>query len=214
MNEFLSIDGPIMQFFAKLWDIIVLSVLFSLCCIPVVTFGISYSALYYTMVKAVISGEGGTVKTFFKGLRQNAGKGLIIGVVFEAVLALLLFSLYVVFINDMGVAGMLFGAVFLALLLIVLTTMAYAFPLAGRFENSVVGILANSFFIALEHWRETVAMLILEMALLAMMVFVLFVPFVILLVPGCIVWMQAKMLEPLLVLYMQEGGEDNETETV
>lgn len=203
-----------MQFFAKLWDIILLSIMFSICCIPIVTLGVSLSALYYTIVKAVLPGEGQTVRTFFRGLRQNFGKGLALGVLFEVVLAIVLFSLYVVIINDMGIIGMLFGAVFLALLLIVFTTMAYAFPLLGRFENTVVGTLVNGFFIALEHWRETVAMLILQIVLLASLVSVPFIPFVVLIVPGLIVWMQAKMLEPVLVSYMQEGEDENETETV
>ena len=214
MNEYLSLDGPIMQFFAKLWDVILLSILFSVCCIPLVTFGVSCSALYYTMVRAVLSGEGQTVRTFFRGLRQNIGKGLVLGVLFEAVLAILLFSLYVVFINDLGMVGMLFGAAFLALLLIVLTTMAYAFPLLGRFENSVLGILANSFFIAPTQWRETVAMLILEIVLIVGILVVPFIPYFLLFLPGVIFWMQAKMLEPILAPYMQEGEKEDETETV
>lgn len=214
MNEYLSVDGPIMQFFAKLWDVILLSILFTICCIPLVTFGLSCSAMYYTMVRSVLSGEGRTIRTFFRGLRQNIVNGLVLGALFEAVLAILLFSLYVVFINDLGTVGILFGAVFFALLLIFLTTMAYAFPLMGRFENTVLGILANSFFIAPMHWRETVAMLILEIVLLIAMIAVPFIPYVLLFVPGVIFWMQAKMLEPILAPYMQEGEKDNETETV
>ncbi|MCH5267360.1 MAG: YesL family protein [Lachnospiraceae bacterium] len=214
MKEFFSIEGPFMQFFAKLWDMIILSILFCVCCIPIVTFGVSYSALYYTMVKAVIPGEGHTIRTFFKGLRQNIKQGLGLGILFEAILVVLFFSLYVVFINDLGLLGRFFGIAFVISLILVMTLMAYAFPLAGRFHNSIGEILANSLLIAVGSWKETVSMFILEAVLLASMAFVLFVPFIVLFVPGVVVWMQAKMLEVLLIPYMREGGEDNETETV
>lgn len=207
-------EGPFMQFFAKLWDVIILSILFCACSIPVVTFGINCSALYYTVVKAVIPGEGHIVRTYFKGFRQNAKQGFGMGIFFEAVLAVLAFSLYVILINDLGIIGIIFGIAFVIFAILVITIMAYAFPLAGRFNNSVGGIIANSLFIAIGSWKETVAMFILEVVLLAAMLFALFVPFVVLIVPGAVVWMQAKMLEPLLIPYMQGGGEENETETV
>lgn len=214
MKEFFSIEGPFMQFFAKLWDIIILSILFCICSIPIVTFGINSSALYYTMVKAVIPGEGHVVRTYFKGFKQNMKQGFGMGILFEAVLAILAFSLYVIFVNDMGVIGIIFGIAFIIFIAGVIMIMAYAFPLAGRFDNSVGGIIANSLLIAMENWKEAVSMFILEAFLLVALAFVLYVPFVVLIVPGLVVWMQAKMLETLLLSYMQEGGEDNETETV
>ena len=59
MKEFFSIEGPFMQFFGKLWDIILLSVVFCVCSIPIITFGMNCIALYYTVVKvyALYSGR-------------------------------------------------------------------------------------------------------------------------------------------------------------
>ena len=59
-----------------------------------------------------------------------------------------------------------FGVVFVMLFMIVLVVMAYAFPMSARFENTIGEIVANSAFMALEHWKETTSLLILQAAFL------------------------------------------------
>ena len=89
MKEFFSIEGPFMQFFGKLWDIILLSVVFCVCSIPIITFGMNCIALYYTVVKVVLPGERHAVRTFLKMVPRNARQGLPLGILFEIIIAVL-----------------------------------------------------------------------------------------------------------------------------
>lgn len=116
--------------------------------------------------------------------------------------------------NDMGALGVFFGVVFVMLFMIVLVVMAYAFPMSARFENTIGEIVANSAFMALEHWKETTSLLILQAAFLVGMILIVYIPPIILILPGAIMWMQAKLLEPVFDSYLKEGGANHETETI
>ena len=71
MNIFNS-DGWFSRFFGTLGDIIIVNILFILCSIPIVTMGASMSAMYFTLLKKQRTGEnGGVVKLFFKGFKDN-----------------------------------------------------------------------------------------------------------------------------------------------
>lgn len=98
--------------------------------------------------------------------------------------------------------------------MIVLVVMAYAFPMSARFENTIGEIVANSAFMALEHWKETTSLLILQAAFLVGMILIVYIPPIILILPGAIMWMQAKLLEPVFDSYLKEGGANHETETI
>ena len=57
MNRLFNIDNPIMQFISKIFDLVMLNLIFVLSCIPVITVGASLSALYYVSLKILISGR-------------------------------------------------------------------------------------------------------------------------------------------------------------
>ena len=171
-------------------------------------------ALYYTVVKVVLPGERHAVRTFLKMVPRNARQGLPLGILFEIIIAVLTYSLIVILHNDMGALGVFFGVVFVMLFMIVLVVMAYAFPMSARFENSIGEIVANSAFMALEHWKETTSLLILQAAFLVGMILIVYIPPIILILPGAIMWMQAKLLEPVFDSYLKEGGANHETETI
>ena len=56
MNRLFNIDNPIMQFISKIFDLVLLNLLFILFSIPVITAGASLSALYYVSLK-ILRGE-------------------------------------------------------------------------------------------------------------------------------------------------------------
>ena len=51
MGEIFGLDGGIMKFLSKVSDICIISILWLICCLPIVTIGASTTAAYYTMVK-------------------------------------------------------------------------------------------------------------------------------------------------------------------
>ncbi|MFQ7880190.1 MAG: DUF624 domain-containing protein [Blautia producta] len=69
--SFMEYDSPIMAGIGKVIDIIWLSTLWFICCLPIVTIGASTTALYYTSVKAIRKNRGYVTKTFFHAFKMN-----------------------------------------------------------------------------------------------------------------------------------------------
>ena len=69
-------DSTFFRFTGRVLDAVVLSVLFLLCCLPVVTIGPAASALYYSCVKYIRRGESGAYRGFFHAFRDNLRAGI------------------------------------------------------------------------------------------------------------------------------------------
>ena len=78
MKKLFDLDNPFFNFINRLLDLIALSILWALCCIPIVTAGASCSALYFAIVKAFRAQEGYAAKTFFTSFRSCIKKGIVL----------------------------------------------------------------------------------------------------------------------------------------
>ena len=79
-------DSPLMVTMTQVTDCIFLSLFFILGCIPVVTVGASFTALYYASFRAFRKGEKNAWQRFFHVFRQNWRESIVPTVVFLAVL--------------------------------------------------------------------------------------------------------------------------------
>lgn len=62
----INLDGPILRAMTRVFDCIVATVLFLICCLPVFTIGAAFSAVYATMI--AIAGDGcSSVTRYFLG---------------------------------------------------------------------------------------------------------------------------------------------------
>ena len=64
-------DSAYTQIMTKIFNIFWLSILWLLCCIPVITIGASTIALYYVMLKLVKDEETTVTREFFHSFKQN-----------------------------------------------------------------------------------------------------------------------------------------------
>ena len=71
MRDFFSMDGTLFRFLSKVADIMILNLLFILCCLPVVTIGAAVTALSYVTLKMKDQEEGYIWKSFFQSFKQN-----------------------------------------------------------------------------------------------------------------------------------------------
>ena len=57
----------------RIWEIVLANLLFIICCIPLVTIGPAFTALYHCTLKMVKGNHIGTLKTFFRAFKQEYG---------------------------------------------------------------------------------------------------------------------------------------------
>ena len=93
MENILNIDGPLLAFLNKTGQLIALSVLWLLCCIPVITIPAATTALYYAVCKSIRFDTGSAVKEFIRSFRANCLRCMAAGIPVALLMALLMLNL-------------------------------------------------------------------------------------------------------------------------
>lgn len=156
-------ESKFVQVCMKISDLIIMNVIFLICCIPIITIGASVTGLYYTTLKMARDQETSPIyKNFFASFRQNFKQSTLVWLI------MLVFGgfLYVDFrittvMEDATARSLLFG--FLIVMLIVyLCIWAYVFPLIARFENTIGNMIRNAMRISTMKIHYTFPILVLN----------------------------------------------------
>lgn len=167
MNNLFNLDNPVMQFLSRIFDLVVLNVIFLIFCIPVVTIGASLSGLYYVSLKLVRGEEPYIWRNFFKAFRQNFRQGTVIWILLAAAAVLLRMDFQIINALDTGV----FAVVRVLLWVIsgvLFCVFLYIFPVISHFVCSTKQAFKNAFLMIIGFLPYTAAMLIVCGVLLAL----------------------------------------------
>lgn len=205
-----SFDNKIFGALGKAVDCVILSVLWLVCCIPVITIGASSTALYYTVHKSIRGNRGYTTKNFFSAFKDNfkpATLSWIVAFVVQIVLSLDAYIMWQVLQtgNNMGA----FFYFFLILIAFSIGWVVYTFAYIARFENTVKITLKNAILMELRHlpWSLLVIILFLLAIFLTWLI-----PILVFLMPASIVLMFDLILERIFRMYMSPEDLANEKE--
>lgn len=219
MHKFFDLNSPVMSFLSRLADMVWLSVLWFLCCLPVVTIGASTTALYYVALKLARDEEVAVTACFFKGFKENFKQCFVLNLIFLVVGSILVLDYFIMSTAD-STAGSFSSACFFAMFIWMLCIMFYTYPLQAQFVNTVKRTLLNAAILSMRKILDTVLIFVLNMlpVILAFVSFELFVrtsPVWIMLAPGVVARICAgrfvKMFAPYLPAPEKEE-EDEETE--
>lgn len=153
MKGLFNYDSPLMQVAGFITDLLLLNILFLICCLPIVTIGAAQSALYYA-VRTLRDPEDGRscYKLFFKGFISGFWKVTLVWCVFLVFDVILGYTMLMCYKNaDLGIfihwgvpaAGLLFS-----LILHSLVTVFHAQFSCGPvqlFRNSFILFVTNPF---------------------------------------------------------------------
>ena len=212
-RSFFNPESPFFRFTGRVMDIVVLSVLWLVCCLPIVTIGPASAALYYSCAKCLRYQEPGPYRNFLSAFRQNLKTGIGATVVF-LLLAVLLDAGYLFLVMAAGSGSTVWGAVrvmYLVLLVIPAAMLACAFPLLSRFTYTVGGLLANSLRLTFRHLPRMVAAGALLVTAVAVTLYFWYYG-VMLLTPALCALLSTFLLEPVFRQYtpeeeLEEGAE-------
>lgn len=185
--KFFSVDGSFYRFMTSLMNICILSILWLVTSLPLVTVGISTVALFDVCLRMVDDEEGYVTRQYFRAFTRNWKQGFVLGI-------LNLVCIYVVYLDfeifhklerhplPLLIAGMISAFYFLC-------TFIYAYPQVARYDNKFHIILRNSNRMAIRFFGWT--LLILVLCGLEVILFLWSGPTMILgllIGPGCIVY--------------------------
>ena len=155
-RNLLKPDSALMITMSRITDCIFLSMFWMLCCIPVVTAGASFAALYDASYRAFRKNERNSWQRFFSVFRENWKAGILPTIIFLAAgwgLVKAVISLW-----NLAVAGTLSWMLFSALAfaaVVLLGILSVLFPMLSRFENSLGALLKNTIFLSLANLPRT-----------------------------------------------------------
>lgn len=207
MDHWFGSEGTIITFLNKVGAILLLNLLFLLCCIPVVTIGSSVTSLYYAMVKSVRRERGYPSREFFRSMKRTLLPGSIVTV------ALLLWC-YVLYINREYIGGLGEGKSITLMIaynvfaVLTLGVSLYLFPVLSRFQLRLPELLKLTAVMTIRHLPVTIV-LIAGFLLCGMLVWNLPMPFTLVL-PGAWCYTSTFLIERILKKYMPKpnDGED------
>lgn len=208
MSRILSSDSKLMLFLSRFFDIIILSLLFLICCVPVVTIGPALSALYSAGVKVVIHREGYLVKEYFHSFRINFWSGLGIWLILLLVTVLMGINIFYAATEWKNIFGVVATAVYFAVLCIIFVLCGYIFPILSKFNCKGKQLFMNAVSIALTHPKASIGLLLLEIAFYFLLIYSYAgIPVLLFFLPTGFVAVQQRILEKIFEQYMENERE-------
>lgn len=164
MGRIFNMDNKFFTFMSRVADLIILNVVFIVCCIPIVTIGASVTAMNYVTMKMARNEESYIVKSFFKSFRENFKQATIIWLIL--LVAGLLLGMDFRIVQQVESTGLLkvvtYGLYMIAL--IYAMVLSYIFPLLAKFDNTIKNTFKNAMLMSIRHLPFTIVILLVGFA--------------------------------------------------
>lgn len=183
-----------MNFLNKVADVMILSLVFMLACVPVFTVGAAFTAAYYMGFKMVKNEESYIIKGFFKAFKENFKQATAIWLLVLLLAAVMAVDYRIILYSGIAFASWMRIAT-LTVTVIMLLGIVFVFPMQARFENTVKNTIKNAFLMALSHLPSAFLLIIVYAVPYLILYFVpQLLPAVFLLGFGCIFYFKSFVL--------------------
>ena len=219
MSKFFNPENAFFTAINKAVDTIWLSILWTVCSIPLFTIGPASCGLYYATVKVTRRNRSYVTKEFFKGFKQNFRVGA------PASLIFLVYS-WVMWIDfqyaeALMAEGQTMGNVYFVVFVIGAVVGSFAlvwiFPILSRFTVGFVHLLRSSIAIGSKHFVRTILLVLIAAFWVLFVKVVLsapellpFIPLAACVAPGVTSLIRSFIIEPVLKKYQGESAGDPE----
>ena len=170
MGSFFSLEGPFYKVGEVIADIMLVGILWLLCCLPIVTIGASTTSAFYVMTKKVSKRGSYVTREFFASFKTNFVKATKLWLILLLAVGIVVWGIYVNLVNAEIMGDM--GTIILPIQMVVCAELAmvtfFAFPMLSRFDMKTKEILKTSFFMANKHFFASISAIILA----ALLVFI------------------------------------------
>ena len=198
-----DVEGPVIGFLTKAGELLLLSFVFTLCCVPIITIGPACTALYSTVVKNIRHSRGYPLREFFTAFKKRFKQSFIAGLIMLVWCA----GLYLMY-RTVGktVSGSFARKSFIVVLTISMAIFYYLYPILSRFRIKLGNAFTMAFVMCGEHFLTSLAGILSIVGIVYLLMFVLplvTIPFI----PGIWVYSMSFLMEKALRKYMPPPTE-------
>lgn len=209
MEGFFRVDGPLVNFLTKFGQLVILTVVWIICCIPIITIGPAMSAFYYAVMKSVRKDVGYPVKEFFRSFRRTLKDGSFFTVLY-LIWAVLIYVNVQYLENVPGKSHLFMLFAYIVLVALSAGLACYLFPALSRFDVSRGRLVKMALYMTLTRLPLTAVLVAAPMGLIWLCMYHLPVA-CLLFVPGVWCYISTFLVEPALKKFIPEP-EDGEKE--
>lgn len=148
-------DGKFYEAVSKLTDLVILNILFLICCIPIVTIGAATTALYSVTKKMTKKNEGYIVKNYFRQFKENFKQSTIMWLILFVAGMIPTMDLYIIDNMSKGIGQTILMGFTIMAIIVVFFVFLYAMALQSTFENTVKNTIKNAFLMGVGHFPWT-----------------------------------------------------------
>ncbi|MGN1026338.1 MAG: YesL family protein [Faecousia sp.] len=155
-----NLDSPFMSFMTKLADLMLLNLLWLVCCLPIITIGAATAAMYYCLLNQ--DRVSSVVGTFFSAFKSNFKKATLLWLIQAVMITVAAFDL-LYFFGVWADAGLAVRVICLIPAAWLLMGAGYLFPLQAQFENTVGNTLKNAILISIANLPVSLVVTVLNL---------------------------------------------------
>ncbi len=190
----------------------ILSMLFVVFSLPIVTLGPCITALYRVLIQRSAGYEGLMITAFWKSLKENFRNAIVIEAIFAPLVLgcfVLVLLIYIEVINTLPLIVLC-----LLYLVLLLFSFSYAFPLAAQFDNTPWKTFINSIILSIIHFPISVAVVIVNLLPIILYyfnaeLFFFSLPFLMFFGIAIMAWINEKLLHQVFRKFISESDRNN-----
>lgn len=157
-------DSRIMIFLSRVADLVILNILWLVCCVPVVTIGASTTAMYHVIRHWQKDSVSSIVRDFFQSFKEDFKQATPVYLILLIPTAAVVMNAMMIFNpeNSAAVPSYLLVIWFISAL-ILLFICSFVYPVMAFFADSIFKTLRNAMVLALANLPRTILISILNL---------------------------------------------------
>ncbi len=211
MSNFFDLDAPIWAWLTELADIMMLSIYWWICSLPLITIGASTTSLFYVLGKKIRKEPVYITRDYFKSFKDNFKQSILLSVL------LIIAWTSAILYGLLGIESLLSGSISGVMKIILPLAVVFIFEIIhisiyvcavfSRFNMKTYHIFTTAFVLAHKHLLTT---FIHTVILVVGIILFLRLPFLILIMPAAVVGAMSYFIQPIFDKYIEKQNEELE----
>lgn len=201
-NFFTDSDSWFNRGLSRLFDILLLGIVTTALCIPVITIGAAITANMDIMLRIALKKEDKIMKGYFQAFGKNFLKATLIWLVYLVIGALVGGAAAVTlggFLSMDSTIRVIMSILSIIMVILYGISICYVFALQARYENKIFTTMLNSILIAISNFPQSALMLGLTAGLTVLgFFFVGLIPIFVVLEFSFVTYISGKLIVPIL----------------
>lgn len=154
--KLLDPDSPIMSFLARVADLVILNVLWLLCCLPVVTAGASTTAMYHVVRHLQEESISSVTRDFFRSFKSDFRQATPVYLLLLIPTAAVVMNAWILSAQSSDVVPVYLRAIWMVSALMLTFVVSVVYPVMAYFDDTVWKTLRTAAVLAVAKLPRTV----------------------------------------------------------